>query len=157
METNKQDLRKAINYSFRLLKERQRSEKELSSRLSQKKFSKSIITKTIVRLKELSYIDDKKFSKDWIRARLNKAFGPYRISLELNLKGIDKVTIESQLNEFFKEGIKEKILSELAQKKFAKLTKLSKDPMKVKKSLFNFLMRRGFSYEDIQDTISRLP
>src|SRR5271157_430779 len=53
--------RKALDSAFRLFAVRGRSEKELTSRLKQKKLSKLSIDAALGRMKELGYIDDSKF------------------------------------------------------------------------------------------------
>ena len=88
-----------------MLKFRQRSRKEIYDRLKKKKFDEEIINETISFLKNKGFIDDQLFAKAWIESRIKKPLGLRKIRQELNLKGIDKQIIDSQIGE-----IKEKYL-----------------------------------------------
>ena len=49
-----------------------------------------------------------------------------------------------------------KLLLELAKRKYDLLAKQTKSPQNIKARLYNFLARRGFSPQDIQEAISQL-
>jgi len=149
-----EDFAKARNYVFTLLKFRNRSEQEIREKLKKKKCEQKTVEKTIQYLKDVHFIDDRQFARDWIKARLTKPFGFRRISFELNQKGIDKDIIREELNEAkgnFPEG---EIVVALARKMAKKYAKL--DEAKIKRRIFGYLSRRGFNLEAIQKAISRL-
>ena len=58
--------------SYRLLSYRQRSEKEIKDKLKEKKISPENIGKVIDKLKDLKFIDDKTFAKNYITDQINK-------------------------------------------------------------------------------------
>ena len=68
-------LQKAKNYAFLLLKFRPRSEKEISERLKRKKFDTAVIRETILFLKEKSFVDDSYFAKVWLESRIKRPLG----------------------------------------------------------------------------------
>ncbi len=146
---------KAREYAFLLLKFRLRSEKELASRLRQKKFSEAVIQNTLSFLKEKQFIDDQIFAKGWVASRLKRPFGLRRIKQELVQKGLDKEVIEvtlAQAKEDYDEGT---IVRQLAEQRFSRLKGV--ESLKAKARVYAYLMRRGFSPELIGEIVSKLP
>ena len=84
------ELAKAKNAVFRLLKYRSRSRKELQDRLRHKKFSENTINQAIVYFDSLDLIDDQAFAVNWLNSRLSRPLGLRRIFFELKRKGISK-------------------------------------------------------------------
>lgn len=147
---------RCISYAFRLLKYRDRSEKEIEKRLSEKKYSKDLIQAVVSDLKATHYIDDKKFAKQWTNFRLKCTFSLNRISLELRRKGIAEDIISEILESARKSHIESDILLELATKRIEELLRGEKDKIKVKRRVYDFLLRRGFYSSDIMDVLYRL-
>ncbi len=141
-------------YAFYLLKFRNRSQYEIETKLKEKKYSDGIIEQTIDYLKKARFIDDRRFARDWIKARLNKPFGLKRISFELKHKGVDEEIIQGAVNEIKDTFLEEALVLSLAQKQTAKYGNI--EPLKVKQRLFGFLSRRGFSMEAIQKAIQKI-
>jgi len=137
-----------------LLKFRLRSEKELYQRLKRKKFAEEIIRETILFLKDKGFIDDKSFTKTWIESRLKRPLGLRRIRQELNLKGIAKETIDSQIIEAKNNYCEEDIVRKVAQERLGYLKGI--EPSVAKRRLYSYLLRRGFSPEIVVDAITQL-
>jgi regulatory protein len=142
-------LQKAKNYCFLLLKFRARSEKEIYSSLKRKKFDEEIIRAACKALKNNGFIDDNAFTKAWIAARLKKPLGLERIKQELKLKGIADSVLESNIEEIRGSYSQEDTILKVVKAKLSKFS--SQDPDKIKKKLFGYLLRRGFSAEKIID------
>ncbi len=151
---NKDPFEKAREYAFLLLKFRQRSEKEIYQRLKRKKFPESVIKETALFLKNKGFIDDVQFSKAWIESRLKKPLGLRKIRQELNLKGIDKEIIESQLSKIKDNYQEDEIVLKIAKERLIRLKGIGPD--NAKRRLFSYLLRRGFSPEIVTDTVSQL-
>lgn len=147
-------MQKAKEYAFLLLKFRLRSEKELAERLKRKKFSEEVIRETVAFLKEKKFIDDTLFARSWIQSRIKRPLGLRRIKQELNLKGIEKEVIESQISELKEAYCEEDIVSELAQERFSKLKGI--DPRAAQRRVYAYLIRRGFSPDIVIDVINNL-
>jgi regulatory protein len=147
-------LEKARNYAFLLLKFRLRSEKELIQRLKKKKFQDQIIHKVIASLKQTKLIDDAAFSRTWINAKLKKPLGLRRIRGELRAKGIDNQIIEAQIQEIKKDYSEEDIVLDLAKHRFTQLRNV--DPLRAKRRVFAYLVRRGFSVETASEALRRM-
>lgn len=110
------------------------------------------IKKVLQRLKELKYLDDTQFAKDYIENRVEfRPRGKYLLKRELRKKGLhpdlaDRVTEETDIDE-----------TEIAFKALSKKMKhLSKDPYhKQKEKALRFLASRGFNIESIYKAIER--
>ena len=142
--------------TLRFLSHRMYSEKEIREKLTKKGFGESVIKKVIADLRHNSIIDDYLFAKAFIhdRMRLNPQ-GSYRMAYELKKKGLSQDII----NKIF---IEEKVVEtdieralEIAKKRLKTLINI-KDKEKVKRRLYNFLLRRGFSYETIKTVMDKL-
>ena len=140
------ELKKAKNLAFRLLKYRDRSERELVNRLRKKKVSKEVIEKVIAELKNLSLLDDRKFAKSWIQERIRKGYGLLKIKAELKEKGIDQDLLKDLLENLNKDEWVLPQIRELAQKRIKKYNKID---LNVKRKVFSYLVRRGFPYEKV--------
>jgi len=145
---------KARAYAFLLLKFRLRSEAELKSRLKQKGFSEELSQDTVNFLKDKEFIDDRVFAKGWVAARLKRPFGIRRIKQELISKGLDKVIIEDSLALAKKDYSEDRIVSQLAQQKFSRLSNI--EPQKAKARVYAYLLRRGFSPDVVSEIIKQL-
>jgi regulatory protein len=150
---NKSELQ-ARAYAFLLLKYRQRSVKEISQRLKNKKFPEEVISRTIEFLRGKKFLDDDLFARAWIKERLARYIGPRRLKQELKLKGITERVIEDNLKgarEFYSEP---DTVRELVAKRSARLKDL--DPRTAKRRIYGYLLRRGFSPESAIDALDRL-
>lgn len=135
------EFRKALNYTFLLLKYRERSSWEIKSRLKRKKFSSDVIKKVIDYLEENDLIDDEKFALKYAEEKLLQGFGKKLISFQLRRLGIKPSIIEEIFKQLQKTFDTQKILKELIIK-----LKQRKD----KKRIFRYLYQRGFDFEEIE-------
>jgi regulatory protein len=147
-------LRKARDYAFLLLKFRLRSEKELYQRLKNKKFDEGIVRETIAFLKDKDFINDDEFARGWIESRIKKPLGLIRLKQELKLKGIANDIIDRQIKEISEGYSEEEIVSKITQDKFRKFKNI--EPVKAKRRIYAYLLRRGFSPEVVLDAIGQL-
>jgi len=144
---------KAKNYAFLLLKFRLRSEKELCQRLEKKKYSTEIIEKTVSFLKEKGFIDDKYFAKSWIESRVKKPLGIRRLKQELLIKGVDNEIIDNRIKELRENYSEEEVVIRIAKNRLNKLKGC--DPLKARKRIYAYLLRRGFSPEIVIDILTK--
>ena len=144
---------KARDYAFLLLKFRLRTEFELIQRLQKKKFSVETANEVVAFLKEKRFIDDNVFAKAWLNSRLKRPLGLRRIKQELRQKGIDKAVIETEIGKVKGYSEAETVL-ELAKERLGKLKTI--EPVKAKRRVYEFLLRRGFSPEVVIDVLNQL-
>lgn len=147
-------LQKARDYAFLLLKFRPRSEKEVSTRLRNKKFDDEIIKETISFLKDRAFLDDEYFAKAWIELRIKKPLGLRRLKEELRIKGVSDEIINSQISEIRKNYLESEIVRNIARERQRKLNGI--DPQKAKRRIYAYLLRRGFSPEMVIDALGEL-
>ncbi|MDD5166325.1 MAG: regulatory protein RecX [Candidatus Omnitrophica bacterium] len=147
-------LQKARAYAFLLLKYRLRSEKELGERLKRKKFDEATVKETLAFLKEKDFIDDKVFARAWIDSRLRKPLGLRKIKQELKLKGINP-EIADKIFDSLKQDYSEKdTVGKIFKDRFTRLKNI--EPLKAKRRIYTYLLRRGFSGEAIIEAMHKL-
>lgn len=153
--------KEALEYSYLLLNFRERSEKEMSERLRRKGFSPEIIHAVLEELKEKQIIDDKKFAQNFTESKLksSKMIGEQRIQQELYKKGIKNETAKAMLQKI-KDENPETVLSEderAYQSLLKRKTQIKEiDPRTLKRRLYGYLLRKGFSYDSVEKALHRL-
>jgi len=140
--------------ALRFLKIRPRSIGELKEKLKVKGFLRDEIEATVLDLTASGFLDDRAFTKSWIRYRLARPFGFKRIIAELKDKGIDPETIEQAITEVKGEINPESMAMDLARRRWQRLSDL--DPVKKKKRVMDFLLRRGFEADVVLKVIKKL-
>jgi regulatory protein len=93
--------KKALNQVLRYLTYRARSRKEVVDYLKKKGYSAVLIEKTVKKIEEFGYIDDDKFTREYINYRKSKGQGINRVRYELKQKGIDRDLLEEKIEEMF--------------------------------------------------------
>ncbi len=148
-----EDLKAALNRAFRLLGQRNYSEQEIRRKLELARFHEEIIERTIARCRELGYLDDAKFARDFVKAQLSRRpQGKLRLRPALLRKGVSAKQADEILGEVL-GGIDSATLAEEAAKKFLSRRAKSIPADKLRKRLTDHLLRAGFTWDDIQ----RLP
>jgi len=141
--------------ALRFLKIRPRSIGELKEKLKVKGFSPDEIETTVLDLTASGFLDDRAFTKSWIRYRLARPFGFRRIIGELKDKGIDPQTIEQAIAEVKGSVNVEDVVMDLAQRRWQRLP-AALDPAKKKKRVLDFLLRRGFDADAVLRVLKKL-
>ena len=140
--------------ALRFLKIRPRSIAEVKEKLAGKGFSSTEIEIVIHDLIMSGLLDDRAFTKSWINYRLARPFGFRRIIQELKNKDIDQEIIDQAMAEIDDSYSPEKIALDLAQRRWHRLPDI--DPLKKKKRVMDFLLRRGFEADVIINVLKRL-
>lgn len=137
---------KAYMRALDLVARRIRSQWELQDYLKRKDYEADVIEKTINRLTDAGYVDDKKFAEAWVNnRRLLKSTSKRRLQMELRQKRVTNDVINEVLAE--DETDERQVLRDLVDKK-CQQTKYQ-DSQK----LIAYLMRQGFSYDDIRSVL----
>jgi len=141
---------------IKLFNRRIYSELEITKKLGRKGYQEDIIQKVVGELKKSSLINDYLFAKAFVHDRLLlKPKGSFLIALELKNKGISETIIARVFSEEkIAEGDFDRAL-EIAKKRLAPLKSI-KDKKTIKRRLYNFLLRRGFSYDIIRNILDQL-
>lgn len=155
---------KLMERMYRLFNIRQRSEKEVRNYLrnlsfkrkmkDQEEISDQAIELLVNKLKQKRLLSDEEFARAWIEARRrSKKKGKIALKQELFQKGIDKDLIEEVLEETTPES-EEQLAEQALEKRLPRLQNLPY--LEKKKKAYEFLMRRGFEYDIVKDTVENL-
>lgn len=144
---------KAMDIALDLLGFRSRTERELGKRLKEKGVGEEVAGRVCARLKELGYLDDRKFALEWIKARAGaKCRSAWVLKRELRGKGI----APSLVDEAVAEGLEGRDVFEeacaLARQRVVRAG--SRDPEKLRAKLQSLLLRRGYDYEFIRRVVA---
>ena len=146
---------KAKQRAFRLLAMRPRSEKELRAKLKEKGFDESVVAEVAARLRELNYLDDESFARQWARnLAVNKLLGNRRIEASLMEKGIPQPLIRQVLSEVRKELAEREAVILLIRKKVDNGAGKMDD--RERRRLAQSLMGKGFPPGLVFDILNRL-
>ena len=135
------------NKALDLLSRREHSRKELYLKLSKRFESKEDINLALDKLEGNNLLSDSRFAEEYVQARRRKGFGPIKISMELEKRGINDSLISKEIDKF---GDWER-LAELSFKKRYP-DGMSKDYKELQKQK-NFLTNKGFSFYQIESVL----
>jgi len=79
------------NKALDLLSRREHSRKELYLKLFKRFESKEDINLTLDKLEGNNLLSDSRFTEEYVQARRRKGFGPIKISMELEKRGVNKI------------------------------------------------------------------
>ncbi|MBB6055320.1 regulatory protein RecX [Tolumonas osonensis] len=127
---------------MKLLARRDHSVYELTLKLKPFYSGREIDT-VIARCLQDNWLDDARFAENYIRSRSNSGYGPRRIALELQQKGVAGEIIRQALQEAAVDW--QALLLRLLERRMP----LPEEPAERIK-LQNMLLRRGFSSDLIQ-------
>jgi regulatory protein len=126
--------------ALRLLAVRQRSRRELATRLRQAGFERDAVEEEIGRLEDVGLIDDERFAREFVEHQLRvRMAGSRGVASSLAAKGIDRATAERALEEA-PDGDAGRA-DALARARAARLASLP--PERAFGRLVSFLVRRG--------------
>ena len=122
-----------------LLSLRDRTKKELQQKLNEKYRNSRMVEKSVLKLVELGYINDKEYAVSYIMSR---KYGKKRIVYNLMQKGIGRETIEEA---YF--SIEEEYEKNIEDEKLEKA--IEKNIKKEENKLIQYLVRQGFSLNKV--------
>jgi len=147
---------RTLQRAVKLLSAKPRSVAELRERLREKEWaSEEAVEHAITRLSEYGYLNDEQFALGYASARVRqRAVGRGRLARDLQMKKIDRETAEQTLEKVFTETPE----TELIDRALEKRIRLRGRPTtrQETKSLFDHLLRLGFSYDLIIDKVRAL-
>ena len=143
---------RARERALRFLGVHDRSQREVEMRLRQVGFLPEVIGQTVVWLKSLDYLDDRRFAEAYAAEKQRTGWGARRIRAELTGKGVDRSVIDEVLeiqDEAESTGAREAAdaLEQTARKRFS--SQFASDPQAAERRLAGFLARRGYDWETI--------
>ena len=142
-----------FNQALNLLSHRSRSVAEMTRYLEGKGYAPGTLKAVLARLEEEGLLNDDRFAREWIENR--NTFRPRsqsQLKAELRFKGLAESSIDSALEE---SGVDDAALAMTAARKQVHRY-LSSNYDIYRKRLGNALLRRGFSYATVNDTLRTL-
>lgn len=141
----------ALARALRVLARRDHSTAELTRKLRDGGVAPSQVETVIARLRELGYLDDRRFARQWADSavRSGRGYGQ-RLVQELKRRGIADEIIAEVLAELTVEYGETEMLAALFARKFAGFMPTTASDRE-KSRVINYLQRRGFSLAAILD------
>ena len=128
---------------------RDRSEKEVRQKLHSFGQSESTNEEIIQFLKNDRFIDDERFTENYVRSKFRSAqWGKIKIKSQLQLKGIRNTVIQQHLDSIEEESYLDTLKDTIA--KWLRTHATDKD---CKAKLYRFLLSRGFENEVIMERL----
>ena len=141
------------DYCLKLITIKDRTEKEIRTKLKEKNFDENTIEEEIEFLSNYGYLNDKRYAEHFTYDAINiKKWGKSRIRTELLRRGVERDIADEAIEEAFSEADDDRLYTEM-EKKF-KNSDFSN--MKERTRIFNFYLRRGFSPEEIKGAMNRM-
>ena len=138
------EFNRARDTALNLLTRREHSALELRHKLSQRGFSRDIITPVLEQLSEQDWLSDQRFAEVYSHSRADKGYGPLRIRSELRERGVSDKTIGemlAQLDDFWMPK-----LIQLQRKRFGEQANVDFD---ARAKQTRFLRHRGYTLSQI--------
>ncbi len=88
----------AKSVAVRLLSRREHSAFEIRDKLTQRDFDEIEIEQAIIELQQGDWLSDERYAEAYIRMRQLKGFGPIRIAIELNERGVKESIVDTYLH-----------------------------------------------------------
>jgi len=132
--------------AMKLLARRDHSVRELQQKLKPY-YPAHDIDNVIERCLQENWLNDVRFAESYIRSRSSSGYGPLRIALELQQKGVEKETIRLALREAKIDW--QTLLLRLLERR-----QPIPDDLAARYKLQNVLQRRGFPLDSIQRYLS---
>jgi regulatory protein len=147
---------RTLQRAVKLLAAKPRSVAELRERLLEKEWTTAEAADyAIKKLSEYGYLDDEQFALSFAQSRVRqKPVGRGRLARDLKMKKIDKELAAETLEKVFAETPEDKLIDET----IARRLRLRGRPTtrQETKSLFDHLLRRGFSYDLVINKVRAL-
>lgn len=141
------------------LARRARSRVELSRWLREREFTEAEIAPACDKLEALGLLHDEEYARSFARSRLapGRGMGPRRVAAELARRGVARGTVDAVMRELEDDGTADESASidTVAARKLRTMQGL--EPEVVKRRLYGFLARRGFSGGAIRSVLAKLP
>lgn len=151
---NEDNYIKCKSSALRIIERTYKSEKEMFNKLIEKGYDDNTIINVIEFLRKYNFLDDLAYTKMYIKDKI-KAQGKNKIKFALIKKGISEEIVNQELEDV-DDIDQNNTLMKLAESKYKTLLKNEQDSRKLFKKLSDFLMRKGFQWEEIKSVLKVL-
>jgi len=145
--------KRTFDKAAKLISAKSRSIEELRERLLQYSWANKTDVETVIsRLKEYGYLDDARFAFSYASLKVKqRPLGRRRMERDLKFKKIDAAVAEEALELVYAETSEEELIERAIEKRI-RLRGRPKTRLEAK-SLFDHLLRQGFSFELVSDRV----
>ncbi|MFP3154584.1 regulatory protein RecX [Lachnospiraceae bacterium ZAX-1] len=143
---------RAKKRAMHLLEQMDRTEFQLRNKLKQNDYEEDIIEEAITYVARYNYIDDLRYARNYVRSKRDEK-SPLLIKTGLMQKGVLKEIINQALEEEYPINQEQKLIGKWVEKKHYKADIAD---WKEKQRLYQFLLRKGFSHDDILYALDHL-
>lgn len=142
--------------ALRYVSYRMRSEAEVRRRLAKEGAGSTTIDMVLDRLREIGVVDDAAFAHAYARDAVSgRKWGPFRIAQGLRKAGVRKELITEAVKRIQRTVDEEGLIEAIATKRWNQLSDIT-DVKKRKKRLYDYLVRRGFDFDDVRRVLEAL-
>jgi len=145
--------KRTFDKAAKLISAKSRSIEELRERLLQYSWANKTDVETVIsRLKEYGYLDDARFAFSYASLKVKqRPLGRRRMERDLKFKKIDAAVADEALELVYAETSEEELIERAIEKRI-RLRGRPKTRLEAK-SLFDHLLRQGFSFELVSDRV----
>jgi regulatory protein len=145
--------RRTFDRAIKLISAKSRSVAELRERLLQgRSATKADVEAVISRLKEYGYLDDERFAFSYASLRVKqRPIGRRRLERDLKFKKVESAVAGEALNLVYAETSEEELIDRAIEKRLRNKGKPKTHTEA--KSLFDHLLRQGFSFELVSEKV----
>ena len=141
------------NIAIKYINVRLRSIKEIKDYLLKKENNSEIIEEVINKLLKSRYLDDDKFTKAFIKDKLNfTTMGDYKLRKELERLGVSTSIIEDNISSIDNNILEEKI-KKIIEKDLRTNKKYS--GINLKNKIYNHLLTQGYSVDKVIEILNK--
>lgn len=142
-------LKRAKLRAMHLLTDMGRTEAQLRTKLLRDGYSEEIVSEAVAYVKSFGYINDLEYARSFINNRKERK-SRKEIYASLCQKGISREWIEQALEEEYQQGDSQEAICVLLRKKGYDSEKADYEE---KHKVMTYLVRKGFSYEEIRSAM----
>ncbi len=142
-------LKRAKLRALHLLSAMDRTEEQLRTKLRQNLYTEDVIEGALQYVKSFGYMKDEDYARRFITGKQNVK-SKREIKAALYQKGISKETIEEAMNMCYEDTDEKDAIRRILEKKQFNAGEATEAE---KKKIFDYLIRKGFRYEDVRQLI----
>lgn len=142
--------KRAKKRAMHLLEKMDRTEKQLRDKLTENGYPNDLVDEAVEYVKSYHYIDDRRYAENYIRYR-QESKSRILLKNELLRKGISSQIIDEAMEAEYHMDPRTLIDQWLKKKGYSS----SEQDSEKERKIGQFLLRKGFSWEDIRSCMSR--
>ena len=142
--------KRAKRRALYLLEKRDLTEYELQKKLEADKYKEDVIKEAVAYVKGFCYINDEAYAKRYVEYK-GRTKSRRQIEAELYKRGVDREIIEQVIGG--KEGGETELIEKLILKKCGDPSQMTE---KEQQKIYQYLLRKGFTFEDISSSLHKV-